>query len=312
MHESGRQPLFLAGGSVYTVADAIEWGAARGLLDEARHEALALLAAEDSEAVVDEDTLQKASEKFRYDRDLITAGETEQWLRSRGMTIEDFGRWLYATLARVILSRGDGEGPPAVDGDPSRSAALRMTLDDDFFRIHLWLSGEMEKLERAYRRFIAGEIEGNIEDRKKDALSDASKRRRLALLGTSLMRVEVEMLIVDSEAAGREAVLCVRTDKQSLAEVASDAGYRTERVEMWLEDFEPSVRQTIMGAVVGDAVGPVGSDGRFTIYQLLRRDQPALDHPMVSERVETVLIEEMYDDLVARHTQQPVSVPTPS
>ena len=46
--------------------------------------------AEDSELVTDDEILQSMSEEFRYERELLTAEETEHWLASHDLSEEDF------------------------------------------------------------------------------------------------------------------------------------------------------------------------------------------------------------------------------
>src|SRR3954468_15647745 len=46
--------------------------------------------ADELEMDLDDDELDAAAETFRYERDLITAEETEQWLAARGLTLDDF------------------------------------------------------------------------------------------------------------------------------------------------------------------------------------------------------------------------------
>ncbi|MGZ8867225.1 MAG: hypothetical protein ACXW2P_02700 [Thermoanaerobaculia bacterium] len=305
----GATPLFLAAAearanspAAYTVDDAIRWGSGPGLLDAPLREARALLAAEAASDHVDEQSLQAASERFRYDHDLISAGETEEWLVSRGMTIDDFGGWL---RARLSVETQSGAGSAEMEDVPG-----------DFLRVHLWLSGEMEKLAQAYSRSVAAEIETGrgdaaaVETLTKKAISDAARQRKLAAIGMSLIRVEVQTLVVDSEAAGREAVMCVRTDHAPLAQVAADAGYPSDRIETWIDDFEPIPRRHLLGASVGDAIGPLAEGEKFTVYQLLRRDEPSLARDEVVRRIDEILVDEFFDDLCSRHIRLPDTMRT--
>ena len=317
MHQSGPEasprlgatPLFLAAGgahatspAVHTVDDAIRWGAARGLLDIPIRQASALAAAEAASDDLDEEALQAASEQFRYDHDLISAGETEEWLAARGMTIEDFAGWLRARLAHERQSSGE----TAKKDEPAA----------DFLRVHLWLSGEMEKLAHAYSRAVAAEIEtgrddpATVEALAATAVTDVARRRKLEAIGMSLVRVEVQTLVVDSEAAGREAVLCVRNDHEPLAQVAADAGYPSDRIETWIDDFEPNARRHLLGATVGDAVGPLADGGKFTVYQLLRRDEPSLARAEVAQRIDEILVDEFFEGLCSRHIRHPETART--
>jgi hypothetical protein len=293
----GATPLFVAEGKPYTVDEAIQWAEGRGLLAEALHEARELLAAENAEVTVTDGELQTFSERFRYDHDLITEGETEDWLRARGMTVDDFARWLHAKLCR----------------DAVADLKLAEESEDrgDFLRVHLWMSGRMDDLSRDYSRSVAADIEirnsGNasVDDLVAAARVDSAKRRKLATMMMSLVRVEVDTLVVDSEAAGREAVMCVQTDRAALHDVAEDAGFTTERTLWWVDDLPAPARHYLLGAAPGDAVGPIANGRKFTVYQVLRRIEPSLDDPEVEKRVDQVLIDDLFDDLCTRHIRQP-------
>jgi hypothetical protein len=49
--------------------------------------------ADETEMDLDEDAIDTAAEQFRYQYDLITAEETEQWLLMRGLTLDDFSSY---------------------------------------------------------------------------------------------------------------------------------------------------------------------------------------------------------------------------
>ena len=57
-----------------------------------------------SDLEADDDAITSAVETFRYDRDLITAEETEHWLEERGLTLEDFADYFNRVYWRNALS----------------------------------------------------------------------------------------------------------------------------------------------------------------------------------------------------------------
>src|SRR6185436_10395466 len=152
----------------------------------------------------------------------ISAGETEDWFAARGMTLDDFGGWLYQRLCADVLGF-DGEDDDAPEDFPDR------------LRIHLWLSGRMSDIERELRHRVASQIElssrgetinGDVAyDRlRSEAVNDDARKRKLAQSQMSLIKVEIDALELDTEEAAREACLCVREDQTTLAEVAKDIG----------------------------------------------------------------------------------------
>jgi hypothetical protein len=337
----GSAVLFHAGGRAYTVDDAISSGMFRGELDTAIEETLALSAAEDRAGEEgfepDDDALQASSENFRYQHDLITAGETEGWLESRGMTIDDLSRHLYQQLCREALpAEADGKSVP----------------DDlsDLLRVNLWMTDAMDELAAQLRRRIAAGIEMSdretlstqaekrrflgrhrLDDRSlqgwlavlnrddawlaealrvetafdrliTQAITDDARSRKLASMGLALSKMEIETLELDSEAAAREAVLCVRDDGESLSELARASGYHADRSEIWTDDLDDTIGQRLLGAADGEVIGPVESDDRFKVYQIVRKIEPRLADPAVSDRIDKAIVDEFFDDLCARHT----------
>lgn len=338
----GPATLFHAHGAAVTVDDAVASALFRGELEDAIGETLALAAAEERAGaeglVLDDGALQTSSERFRYEHDLISAGETEGWLDARGMTTADFGRWLYQRLCRE-----------------ASGAVQRSTIPDDFpdlLRIHLWLSGEMQVVAKrlrwriaadcelalrgdpasgaqAMQRFIdrfqfdqsglsewlavlrrdrpwletAARIESAFDRLVVEALNDDARAAKLKSMQRSLGRVEIETLELDSAAAAREAILCVQDDGASLASVAHDAGYHTDRAENWADDLDPRIAHRLLGTAEGEVVGPIEQHGRFDVYQVLRKIEPSLADPAVSARVDAAVVDDQFDDLCSRHTE---------
>ena len=334
--ELGSVELFVAGSESFTVDDAIASALFRGALDDAIEETLALATAEDGledgvePAAAD---LQAASEKVRYEHDLISAGETEEWLAERGLTTADFGTWLYQRLCRDLAP------PGAADDIPEDLP--------DLLRSHLWLSGRMDDISEGLRcRVAAGrEISGAIDtanvkaqflerhgldeagvtewlssierDRawldetlrreaafaelSTAAASDDARMRKLGTMAMALARIEMDTLALGSEAAAKEAVLCVHDDGLSLSEVAFETGYRAERTMFWMDEVEDRIAHRLLPAAEGDVIGPIERSGRFEVLQVLRKLKPSLTDPAVTRRVDKVIVTEFFDELCARH-----------
>lgn len=301
----GSTVLFLGGGRAWTVDDAIADADARGALDQTIEEALALSAAEqraeEDSVDIDDDAIQKDSERFRYDHDLITAGETEEWLAARGMTLEDFAAWLYRRLC------ADAVGRPSID-----------TVPDDFpelLHIHLWLSGDMERVADQFRRRIAAQMELAAENLSVEAAHDRvvasvlttdARQRRLAAMRLPLTQLHIDSLELESEAAAREACLCVRDDGETLADLASRSGYTTKRESIWGEDAGRDLPPQALFASDGELIGPIHVENRFKVCQVVRRVEPLLADAAVAARVDAALLDEFFNELCARHTPLPV------
>jgi hypothetical protein len=104
----------------------------------------------------DETALQEAVAQFRYERELITAEETENWLEARGVSLEDFTghfvREYWACRVGDQLERAAGN-------DPSDSSGLRHLL-----RIELLLSPDFARMAEAlgWRQCVLEDLKGVI------------------------------------------------------------------------------------------------------------------------------------------------------
>jgi len=92
---SGSKVVFLCEDRSFDFRDLIDAAHFRGELDPVWKDLSRLIVAErkaDTEELeVDDEAIESAAEQFRYERDLITAEETERWLAERGLTLNDFG-----------------------------------------------------------------------------------------------------------------------------------------------------------------------------------------------------------------------------
>jgi hypothetical protein len=92
-----RKIIFACGDRDVTVRDLLDAALFRGELEPAWEELLRLVAterkADGQELEYSDDAIDAAAERFRYEHDLITAEETEQWLTDRGLSLGDFGAY---------------------------------------------------------------------------------------------------------------------------------------------------------------------------------------------------------------------------
>src|SRR5882724_3446586 len=89
-----RRVVLSCGQNEFTVRDVLDSAWFRGSLQLDWEQLLYARAseqiAEDSELETDDEILQSMSEEFRYERELLTAEETERWLASHDLSEEDF------------------------------------------------------------------------------------------------------------------------------------------------------------------------------------------------------------------------------
>lgn len=294
----------------------------------------------------DEDMLQARSDELRYDRDLITAEETERWLEQRGLTLEEFndycvrcywadaldeaerpdtadpqpataeGRELlrvdlilsgrFDLLARdlswrMAAARACGDGEPcsaeAMEAERARfsqragltEAGLPQWLGQRG-RDGAWLDG-MLRLEAGYRRLC-------------ESLLTAQRRERaLQALRLPLTRFEIETIECDSQDAAREAALCVRVDGLAMAEAAREGGFAFRRTEALLEDVAEEWQQEFLSAPPGEVLEPVACGEVFRLVRVVRKVEPSLNDPAVSERIGRRVIESYFAELCSKHVR---------
>jgi hypothetical protein len=213
------------------------------------------VAAEDRAAELnlelDEDALDTAAQLFRYQYDLITAEETEQWLTVRRLTLDDFSDY----FARHVWGNTEMESvhPQEIDY-LSAPTDLR-----EAFTVDLILSGQLDQMttqlswrlaalysEKDDLELAAAEKQRFLERNGMEAaqllnwlerlgrgeewldrqaameaayrkrcgalLISQAHQRELVSLRLPLTRFETEVIELESRVASQEALFCVRED----------------------------------------------------------------------------------------------------
>lgn len=289
----------------------------------------------------DDDAVQEFSEQVRYDRDLITAEETEQWLGERGLTLDDFNEHCLRCCWENML--GDElESESSEDGSP----AVELT---DSLRGALFLSGEFDRMAtrlswRIAARNVAGvastreqieaergdilerckldesalsewlaqigadarwleemvESESAYRSQRAAALTPVELARTLHAMRIPLTRIAVETLDLESLDAAREALLCVREDGDTMADVAQAGGYPHGQNEILLEDLPAELQQAFLSASPGDVLGPVEAGEGFQLCRLIQKSEPDPADADVRERVERKILERHFSELASK------------
>src|SRR5438094_5546560 len=110
----------------YLARDAIDTAIFRGELEAKWKEFLEAVEAEkrsdELDLDLDEAAISSAADAFRYEYDLITAEETEAWLATRSLTLDDFGDYF---TRRYCANALNGEIAPVEVEYHSASPELR-------------------------------------------------------------------------------------------------------------------------------------------------------------------------------------------
>ena len=162
--------VFTSGGESFTVRDLIDAAAFWGELEETWNELLRLVAAEaqadEQELELDDSAVDQAAETFRYEHDLITAEETEQWLEQRGLTLNDFSEY----FVRHYWGDNLEDIEPKTIGYDSAPNELRELLV-----VELILSDELGRMAKHLSWRVAGRQEAGRNGLDPELLAEEKK-----------------------------------------------------------------------------------------------------------------------------------------
>jgi hypothetical protein len=132
-------------------------------------------------------------------------------------------------------------------------------------------------------------------------LTKQARQHEVAALRLPLTRFELETIELDSHDAAREALLCVRDDGLSMAEVAADGRYPYRRAELLLEDLPDDLQQKFLSVSPGDMLEPIPRGDGFHLFRIIGKMEPNVDDPAVRNRAERRILERHFSELTAKH-----------
>ncbi|MEO7167747.1 MAG: hypothetical protein ABI787_12560 [Spartobacteria bacterium] len=142
--------VFVCGERSFGIRDLLDAAHFRSELEPEWNSLLRCLAAEkkadEQNLEFEDDAIDLAAEQFRYEHDLITAEETENWLTTRGLTLSDFS----AYFVRQYWATQMEEVTPEEMDYFSATAELRELLTCD-----LLLSGELDRMAQRSSQRVA-------------------------------------------------------------------------------------------------------------------------------------------------------------
>ena len=336
--------IFTCGDNSYTDRDVIDAAFFRGELEPIWNELLRCVEceAQSGDAEMEDSAIDAAVEKFRYDHDLITAEETEQWLEARGLTMDDFGNyfgrryWGNALRDKVQAKPSDYLSAPAEMRELLRAEViLAGELDRMSMRLAWRAAGNREAKEEDVdlapekEQFFgrAGINQSTLPDWlnglgrdeqwlnemlrleaihnriRAQILTPQTRQREMSTLRLPLTRLDVEMLEVESKDAAREASLCVTVDGLSMEEVAKEGRYPFRRTQLLVEDIEPDLQQKFLSVSTGSVIDPVARGDGFQLWRIMEKLEPSAEDPVIQERVDKRILDLHFSQLVATHVQ---------
>lgn len=340
--------LCTCGSQEYTPRDAIEAALFRGELDSKWKEFLRYVEAErradELDMQLDDSAIANAAEAFRYEHDLITAEETEAWLATRGLTLDDFTEYFTRRYCADALS--ENIVPEQIEYISATSELRQLFLAE------LILCGELDRMTTALMFRLAARcaekdsnsdaitaeeriffdrnkmepaqlpnwlerlgrdskwfdemvaMEAAFRRRRDTLLVPQARQRELVALRLPLTRFEAEVIELESHDAAQEALFCVREDGMSMEEVAIEGRYPYRRVDFLLEDIPSDVQQRFLSVSPGDVLEPAVRGDGFELCRIIKKIEPQVDDPTVGLRIEQRLLDRHFSELASKYTQR--------
>jgi hypothetical protein len=296
--------VFSAGGHCFTWVEVIEAARARGDWELLQRDLLALLARERDLAAADAlpspAQVGAAAKKFRYEHNLLTADELEEWLSRRDIRVEE---WMAEMRRSLLEPAAHASAPLSEPADRAnwvhavcsgKLATYARTLAEEV-AVHLreqpltLAPAELAALPEERERFCRAQL-------REPVLAEAIRDNRVGWT-----RLDVQYLVHANEMVVREAALCVRLDGRELADVAADAGAQFDDTSLLLDDAEPMLRTRLLASGPGELVGPYATQSDHRLVLVVRRVPPRLDDAAVRRRAEETIIRRALAGEVNRH-----------
>jgi hypothetical protein len=336
-----------AKGQEYTARDAVDAALFRGDLNPIwtsfLHRVAADKHADENEIDLDEDAIDAAAERFRYSHDLITAEETEQWLTTRDLDLDDFGGYFARQVAAETLG----------DSVPAGNIEYRTAADEtrQLFLVELILSDQLERITNALAWRLAAAatasesnadgiaaerklflsrtalkesdlpewlaslrrdsnwldqmltLESEFRRRRDSLLTPQARQREMSQLRLPLTRFESEVIELESKDAAQEALFCVKHDGMSMEEVAMEGRYPFKVISFLQEDIPQELQQKFLSVSPGDLLDPISRGDGFELYRVTSKKEPVGDDSAVQERIDHLLLSRHFADLTSRHIE---------
>jgi hypothetical protein len=281
------------------------------------------------EGDVQPDALRRAENAFRRARGLLAADDLVAWLAARGLGVGD----LRAHLRLQLAADHAGEGPVA-SADLKAAARVAVLLDGtagDALRRLLRGAAAEDILEpplpepgpgeaTALARVAAADPALPLHETDAAALEPIAARalrRRLALAAAhervearevegalaqkriDWTELEFAELVVSTEPAAREAMLCVSEDGVELAAAGELAGGRYRERRCLASEAVPALRARLLAGEPGTPIGPVPGPEGWSVVVLERRHPPTADDGGVWDRARRLVVAERLERRLA-------------
>ena len=283
-----------------------------------------------------EEEAEAAATEFRLAHDLLTAAQTEAWLQERGLSVENWMKYVRRSLLRRKWSATLPDFVaryPASDRQLNHAWKIVGLCSGHFARFARKLAGRAavhasmqdagsestpvaedaaacELLGLAAdviraRLEALSRLEQSFQQFARQVLTPEAVRRQIQTRHTDWIRFTYCWVGFSNEAMAREAVLCVREDGEGLAEVAARARTTLQRGQLCLEQLASALHDPFLCAREGELLGPLEQGGEFRLFTVLEKISPRENDPAIRRRAEQTLLNSAIDREMSSRVRWP-------
>lgn len=290
----------------------------------------------------DQDAVDTATTEFRYEHELITAEETEQWLERMELSVDIWSRYFVRqnlrtrwddriddvhdtfapddqTVREHLIAEGICSGwlresalalasRAAVAHDEPDAPSIEPPAVDDgrlamLLDAHGFVLGDVAPDRvRAQVAHIAW-LDATLERACARALTPEAVQAQIESSRLDWLLVDLERLSFPEASMVRETLLCCQEDDLSLAELAARIRRSVASEQVRLEDSSPDFRAMLLSAKPGVLLGPIEADEAFHAVVVRDKRLPSADDPEVRQLAETAVVDALLKRARMLHVQ---------
>jgi len=288
---------------IAAAADA--WGEWQPFFELTRNSLACLRFAAESKQMPSGGEVKEALTAFRYAHNLISADETQNWLRRWELTIDDLMNYLRgqlllerwgARLGEVLAAHPISHGQVseviknyAVCADKLGDWALRLAGRAAIAAKSGPLDAGGQDSRMAPRELVAC-IEAEFENQRAKTVTPKLIETKIADHRLDWVRFDCHYAWFGEDSIAREALFCVTEDGLTLDEVAEDARTVVQQWSFYLDEIETGARPHFLAAREGDWLGPMKMLEGFPLFSIAKKKMPQADDPQIRARAEAAIV----------------------
>lgn len=282
-------------------AAAEVWGEWQPFFEQTRQALACLRQAASAKQPPAEDEVRAAATAFRYAHNLISAAETQTWLRQWELSVEDWMNYLRGQLLRerwaarldkIVVAQGVSDAEVgavikhyAVCGGQFRAWAQQLAGRAAIAA----KSGVLMADSQSPRELIAG-IEAAFVAQRQLAVTPAALAGKIADHRLDWLRFDCRYVWFGEEHLAREAALCVSEDGLTLDEVARNARAIVQEWSFYLDEVAAEARTHFLAARQNAWLGPLPLLSGFPLLQIVSKRMPVPNDPQITARAAHAII----------------------